>query len=117
MRLYNPAPFTRDYKIEKFLGDGSHATVMQASSKQDNSKWAVKIMEKRLLMPELREAYFHEINIMRRLEHPNIISVHEFFLDDERIYIVMPICRSGSLFTACNLRKKDKSGSGRWTEK
>lgn len=36
---------------------------MQAGSKKDEKKWAVKIMEKRLLKPELREAYFHEINI------------------------------------------------------
>ena len=116
MRLYNPAKFTRDYKIEKFLGDGSHSTVMQCASKKNESKWAVKILEKRLLKPQLREAYFHEINIMRNLEHPNIISVHEFFQDDERIYIVMPICKGGTLFTACNARKKDKSGRGRWTE-
>jgi serine/threonine protein kinase len=74
-------------------------------------------MEKRLLKPELREAYFHEINIMRKLEHPNIINVHEFFQDDDRIYIVMPICKGKTLFTACNARKKDKSSKGRWTEK
>lgn len=41
---------------------------------------------------------FNEINILRLLDHPNIVKMFEFFEDEKRYYIVTEICKGGELF-------------------
>lgn len=71
-------------------------------------------MEKRLLKAGHKHRYMKEINIMAKLDHPNIIKIHEYFEDDERIYIIMELCKGGELFKKINEKRKDKK---RWTER
>jgi len=40
----------------------------------------------------------NEISVLAKLDHPNIIKLYEYFIDDENIYIVTEICRGGELF-------------------
>ena len=47
-----------------------------------------------------------EIEIMSKLDHPNIIKIHEYFVDNERYYIVMELCEGDSLFSEINKRRK-----------
>jgi len=41
---------------------------------------------------------FNEINILKEIDHPNIIKMYEFFEDDKRYYLVTEICKGGELF-------------------
>ena len=41
---------------------------------------------------------FNEINILRSLDHPNIVKMYEFFEDEKRYDIVTEICKGGELF-------------------
>ena len=36
--------------------------------------------------------------MIKRLDHPNIIKIYEFYEDDERIYLVTELCTGGELF-------------------
>ena len=40
---------------------------------------------------------FSEINILKDLDHPNILKMYEFFEDEKRYYIVTDICKGGEL--------------------
>ena len=42
--------------------------------------------------------FFNEINILKDLDHPNILKMYEFFEDEKRYYIVTDICKGGELF-------------------
>ena len=42
--------------------------------------------------------FFNEINILKELDHPNIVKMYEFFEDEKRWYIVLEICKGGELF-------------------
>lgn len=53
---------------------------------------------------------FNEINILRELDHPNIVKMYEFFEDEKRYYIVTEICKGGELFDEIIAR-------GKFTEK
>jgi len=55
-------------------------------------------MKKRML--------FNEINILRELDHPNIVKMYEFFEDEKRYYIVTEICKGGELFDEIIARGK-----------
>lgn len=41
---------------------------------------------------------FNEINNLKNLDHPNILTIYEVFEDEKRIYIVTELCTGGDLF-------------------
>lgn len=44
------------------------------------------------------ERIFHEIELLKRLDHPNIVKVIEYYETHEKIYIVMELCNGLELF-------------------
>lgn len=40
----------------------------------------------------------NEIELLRQLDHPNIVKIFEFFQDDKRFYIVTELLKGGELF-------------------
>ena len=97
-RFENPRFFTEEYLRHGLLGQGAHSKVYKCESKRYSTKWAVKIVEKRVLKKHDENRYINEIMIMKSLDHPNIIRIREFFQDKERIYMVMELCKGGELF-------------------
>jgi len=57
---------------------------------------AIKAMSKSQLKNV--ETFKQEISIMKKLDHPNIIKLHETFEDQRNIYLVMELCAGGELF-------------------
>lgn len=55
-----------------------------------------------------------EIFLMKRLDHPNVIKIHEYFEDRERLYIIMELCKGGELFNQINAKRKI---AARYTER
>lgn len=49
---------------------------------------------------------FNEINILKELDHPNIVRMYEFFEDEKRYYLVTEICKGGELFDEVIARGK-----------
>ena len=39
-----------------------------------------------------------EIKILQKLDHPNVLKLYEYFIDDENIYLITEMCRGGELF-------------------
>lgn len=112
--LFNNKRFTDCYLMKNYLGSGAHSTVFKCQSKLTGDNWAVKIFEKKLLNADDPDKYTREISILKKLEHPNIISIYEYLEDEERVYLLTPICKGGELFCELNNRRKVKK---RWTEK
>lgn len=86
------------YKLTRVLGQGSFATVKLAVCKEDNSLWAVKVIKKTSLGPDDEDALQMEVDILRRLQHPNIVQMKEVFDCPNNFYIVMEMCKGGELF-------------------
>ena len=40
----------------------------------------------------------NEVEIIRNLDHPNILKIYEFFQDDDNFYICTELCEGGELF-------------------
>ena len=53
-----------------------------------------------------KRMFFNEINILKDLDHPNILKMYEFFEDEKRYYIVTDICKGGELFDEIVARQK-----------
>ena len=44
------------------------------------------------------ESLLKDVEILKKLDHPNIIKVYEFYQDASNYYIVTDFCAGGELF-------------------
>lgn len=69
---------------------GGFSVVVEATSKKDGEKYAVKIIEKNMIQDDIK-LLRREIEIMKKVSHPNILKLHEIYETDEKVYIVMEL--------------------------
>lgn len=95
----NTKKFEDVYKAGLELGVGSYGVVRKAVHRSTGIERAVKIFKKsEHTAEEDQESLRLEIRILRDLDHPNIVRLHEFFEDETRLYLVMDNCEGGELF-------------------
>ena len=82
------------YDKLEILGKGAFGDVYKVRRKNDKEIRALKAIKKNSLkVSELK----NEINILKEIDHPNIMNIYEFFEDENYLYIVMEYCNSGDL--------------------
>jgi len=59
---------------------------------------AMKTIKKTSIIKEEEEKLFSEMNILRTLDHPNIIKLFELFQDNRNYYLITEYCSGGELF-------------------
>jgi len=87
-----------NYFISKVIGEGGYGSVIKVIHKNTGQVRAMKIISK----DNLRAGYteleiFREINILKKLEHPNIMKLFEFYSDDDSFYLINEFCSEGDL--------------------
>lgn len=88
------------YKLGRLLGKGSFAKVFCAQSLKDGASVAIKIIDKATLQKNTMEAQLiREVAVMHRLQHPNIVRIHEVMATKSKIYLVMEYVRGGDMFS------------------
>jgi serine/threonine protein kinase len=86
------------YRLLEVLGSGGMATVYSAWDEVLHVHRAVKLLRPNLVNNEsLRTRFLSEARTMAALAHPNVVTVHDFGQEDQRIYIVMEWMGGGSL--------------------
>ena len=87
-----------DYKKLQILGEGTFATVYEAQNRITDIMRAMKIIkrQKRCSEQEKREIT-NEINILKTMDHPNIVKIFEFYSNKDSYSIIMEYCRGGPL--------------------
>ena len=94
------------YKVIKTLGKGAFATVRLCNDISTDMSYALKEMSKSELKKKIqgkgRTAYdcvLEELKVLQKLEHPNIIWLHEIIDDPDKdqIYLVTEFHSNGSL--------------------
>lgn len=58
----------------------------------------MKIMPRNMFNPNSEKILENEVRIHKQLDHPNIIKLHEYFIDQDRYYLVMELCKGGELY-------------------
>jgi len=71
-----------------------------ATHKQSKQERAVKMFKRCLIDSQLGiDGIMDEFNLLKTLDHPNILRVYECFEDDRYIYFVTELMAGGELFT------------------
>ena len=87
-----------DYHKIKLLGQGSFGTVYLVKNKKLNNYFAMKIIEKSSNDEEREDEIKNEINILRKLDHPNILKINDFFSTKNEYFLITEFCPEGELF-------------------
>ena len=97
VRSYDFSPYKK-YEELSILGEGTYGLVKKVCL-INNKKTirAMKIISKKNILKGQSNKLFEEIEILRRLEHPNIMKIYEYFIDDKNIYIITEFCDQGDL--------------------
>ena len=98
-----------DFEVLDKLGEGSFGKVYKARHKTTNVIYAIKSIDKLNKNNQEGKPYFRrEIEIMYKVNHPNIVKLYGHFEDDQNIYFVLEYIPKGNLYTILS-RQKTKS--------
>ena len=98
-----PEEITSKYEIIQEMGRGAFSTVYKIKSKIDNNIYCLKKINIKKT-PDKK----NEINILSKLNHPNLVQYISSCSDDEGIYIIMEFCIYGDLYSLLHMVKKKK---------
>ena len=92
-------PF-ENYDQVKVLGEGTFGKVFLGKNKISHVLRAIKQIQKdKAEMGEEEEkAIINEINILKSLDHPNIMKVYEYYNSEKVLSIVSELCTGGELY-------------------
>ena len=86
------------YHMGPVIGSGKYGTVHMAAPYSNPERVvAVKAIAIEKLQGKLALVH-HEVKSLRKVDHPNIVKIHETFADNEYFYIVMEYCTGIELF-------------------
>lgn len=97
--------FHRLYKLGRKLGSGAYSVVHIATHRETRKQVAVKCIAKTNMTQSDVVSLKHEVEIMRTLNHPNVVPLLDYFEEPRYYYIVTPLCTGGELFNALVKRK------------
>jgi serine/threonine protein kinase len=95
------------YRLERRIGQGGMAEVWVAVDEQLDRRVAVKWLKPNLASDEVvAERFRREAIAVARLNHPNIVTVHDVFEHDGRQAVVMQLIEGQSLRQVLDNRKR-----------
>ena len=86
------------YQIIRKIGEGSYGSVFLAINSLTKQNVAIKKINK-IKENEIDELEIkNEIDILRNLDHPNIVKIIEFYTTEKAYYLITDYCPSGELY-------------------
>ena len=91
-------PF-KDYQEIKQLGAGSFAKVLLVKNNSTGVIRAMKIIKKKKVLKSSSESdgstdleILNEINILKQIDHPNVVKIFEFYNSEDAYYLITEYC-------------------------
>lgn len=88
--MSEPIILDKRYQLEERLGSGGMAIVYRAHDLSLERTVAIKLLRKDFSNnPQFRQQFKQEAKAAANLSHPNIVTVHDFGLDSNQLFIIM----------------------------
>merc|ERR1719489_9807 len=85
------------YRKIKMIGKGAFGTVYLTSRIRDKKLLILKEINVEDMTKDERSSAIVEVQILKRLHHPNIIKYYENFIDEKNLVIAMEYAQGGTL--------------------
>lgn len=94
------------YEVLRQLGSGAYSVVYEAVHRITKDHRCIKKIQKLNFTKEEEESIMNEIQILKEIDHPNILNIVEFFQNDKNLFLVMEQLDGGELFDRIIEQKK-----------
>lgn len=95
------------------IGHGHYGVVRKCRDRETGEWYAIKSIRKSKVSKV--DVLRREIEILREVEHPNIIRLKEIYEDDKYLHIITELCSGGELFD--RIIDKTQSDEGHFSER
>jgi serine/threonine protein kinase/WD40 repeat protein len=86
------------HRLKAFIARGGMGAVYRARQEALQREVAVKVMTRLAGSPEMAERFQREALVLGRLEHPNIVPIHELGVDEEgQLFYTMKLVKGRTL--------------------
>ena len=100
--------FHSRFTVSKIIGAGAFANVYEAAEKKSGSLFGVKGFNKTYLEQESKGklAIWNEISLLRSIDHPNLLKLHEVHETKNSVYLVFDLYSGGELAKIVDGKKR-----------
>lgn len=86
----------QSYAIGRVLGQGASGAVFEVTNKESEKKYACKVVKRNKDMNDM-QSMSTEIEIMKRISHRNIVTMHELYESPKCLWIILELVNGGDL--------------------
>eukprot|EP01103_Thecamoeba_quadrilineata_P010528 TRINITY_DN229_c0_g3_i1.p1 TRINITY_DN229_c0_g3~~TRINITY_DN229_c0_g3_i1.p1 ORF type:complete len:784 (+),score=170.24 TRINITY_DN229_c0_g3_i1:73-2424(+) len=98
LRFWKQGDVRHFYDLKQELGKGTFSVVRLGINKKTGKKSAIKIINKKITNIETKQMLETEINILQRVDHPNVIGLQSMYETKTHLFLVMEYVEGGELF-------------------
>lgn len=91
-------PIEKNYEILEKIGEGGFSVVYKAKHRLTKINRCIKIIEKSKFSKNRQNSLINEIEILKKIDHPHIIKIFEYYENSENIFIISEFLNGGDLF-------------------
>ena len=97
------------YEVLNQIGRGNFGQIYKIKRKSDDKILIWKELDYSQMSSKEKEQIVTEVNILRELDHPNIVKYYDRIIDkkNSKIYIIMEYCEGGDISQLINTYKKN----------
>ena len=103
------------YDVTGVLGEGGFATVRRGTHRITKNVYAIKTIDLCKIKVDQLDSLRNEVNIMKMLDHPNVVKLFETFEEENKLHLVLELCEGGDLFDFI-MKTSIESGQKTWTD-
>jgi len=92
--------YLKRYKMLEYIGKGAYGVVRKIQDSASKKSYALKIINKESWFTNEHEV--NEIELLKRLDHPNILRLYEFAQNEKNFYLITEYCEGGQLLEYIN---------------
>ncbi|XP_054716580.1 probable serine/threonine-protein kinase nek3 [Uloborus diversus] len=87
------------FKVIESLGEGSFGSALLVQDIQSKKCYVVKKISMLNLNKQEKDEALKEVQVLSQMQHPNIITYHSSFEENDNLYIVTDYCDGGDLYS------------------
>ncbi|XP_070598882.1 death-associated protein kinase 1 [Erythrolamprus reginae] len=102
MTVFRQENLEDHYEVGEELGSGQFAIVRKCREKTTGAQYAAKFIKKRRTKSSRRgvsrEDIEREVNILKEIQHPNVITLHDVYESKMDVILILELVAGGELF-------------------